>query len=246
MATNTSLADEWDYARSSTCFPSNTTSCTNCRILCKLKQLTTLRVSNNGAFRSPREHFGAQEAHYPARALQHLKRVPGGIVHMPRLQILTVHMNSLRDLPASSLPVSYDLKLTATTSPRSVRARLRTAFSRATGLGEESPRITSECFNKLVNLTYLRLDGNPLSEKLRKVVQQGSFQSSDETSFGFVLRKLVDGLSMADMQARIDVAKNVSIEDALDVQRKRLRALREIVPLRPDQCKKSWRGPWKD
>ena len=239
----TSLADEWDYARELNVLSLQYNKLYKLpHTICKLKQLTTLRVSNNKLSDLPESISELKKLTTLHAHCNHLKRVPGGIVHMPRLQILTVHMNSLRDLPAE-LPASLVRLKAHSNDIASIGPR---AFENGLLLEQldlAKNRLVSlpECFNKLVNLTYLRLDGNPLSEKLRKVVQQGSFQSSDETSFGFVLRKLVDGLSMADMQARIDVAKNVSIEDALDVQRKQAKERlegKEIVPLRPDQCKR--------
>ena len=237
----TSLANDWDFAPLLECISLQYNKLYKLPgTLCSLRALRTLSVSNNKLTELP-EHIdklvSLETLHVHCN---HLKRLPGSIALLPKLAVLTVHMNSLNKLPAL-LPKSLRILKAHSNDIAKISSGVFDDCGALEKLDLAKNRISvlPESFKELSSLSYLRLDGNPLDTKLKKVAEAASFKSSDERSFGFILRKLVDGLTMADMQARIDVAHNVSIEEALDIQRKQVKERREgteIIPLRPDQC----------
>lgn len=184
--------------------------------ICSLTTLRELRVNNNRLTALP-DRLGDLSA-LESLKLQcnRLTRLPANFSNLPSLTQCWLHQNDIESLP-SGVP----------TALRHWKLHNNRIRELPNSIGEQGGQLEHldlagnviqklpQSFYRLRALRFLRLDGNPLEEKLAEVVESGKYRTHDEENYGILLRKLIDGLKTYDLENRMDTALGTTVAQAM-------------------------------
>jgi len=193
--------------------------------ICALNGLNYLRANNNRIGSLP-DRIGVLSS-LKTLELQcnRLVSLPASFSCFTSLEQCSLHQNDIQQLP-QVLPGSLTHLKLQNNRLKSLPANfgdIGESLSHLDLAGNEINRLPPS-FAKLQALNFLRIDNNPLCKDLSEIARSGQFTTHDEENFGFLLRKLQDGLRSNDLENRVDTALGVTVEQAM---RQSLYALQE-------------------